>query len=122
MTVVDPTPRSPVDEASADALMMARFVADYRNLLDERVERIGRQLLAGTDAEARVSLMSLESTSFMAGADGLGILVRALRGALDRGEAHAASRPDGVDDAGSAPPRSGPGRTTQLNPVTVTSR
>ena len=51
-----------------DDLIVARFVHDYLELLDSRLDRL-RPLLEGSDADAtRLSILSLESSSAMLGA------------------------------------------------------
>ena len=62
--------------------MMARFRADYLDLLDGRVATITR-LVAEREVEAaQVALLSLESSSAMVGAGELAAAGRQLRSAL----------------------------------------
>ena len=66
---------------------MAGFRRDYLDMLDGRVARI-QQLLGGTvTEEAKVALLSLESSSAMVGADRLVGVTRRLRSGLDGGTA-----------------------------------
>ena len=65
---------------------MARFVRDYLGLLDERVTTITDQLESGNDLTAHISLLSLESTSSMVGAEELARIAGLLRGAVERGQ------------------------------------
>jgi hypothetical protein len=69
-----------------DTAIMARFVRDYLELLDQRVTTITGQLESGNDLTAHVSLLSLESTSSMVGAKELAKIVGLLRGAVERGQ------------------------------------
>lgn len=69
-----------------DDAIMARFVADYLALLDQRILAIQAHLKAGNDITAHVAMLSLESTSTMVGASELARAVGALRAALDRCE------------------------------------
>ena len=69
-----------------DDAIMARFVADYLALLDQRILAIQAHLKAGNDLTAHVAMLSLESTSTMVGASELARAVGALRSALDRSE------------------------------------
>jgi hypothetical protein len=67
-----------------DDAIMARFVADYLALLDQRILLIQAHLKAGNFLTAHVAMLSLESTSTMVGAHELAGAVGALRAALDR--------------------------------------
>jgi hypothetical protein len=69
-----------------DTAIMARFVRDYLELLDQRVTMITDQLESGNDVTAHISLLSLESTSSMVGAKELAKIVGLLRGAVERGQ------------------------------------
>lgn len=69
-----------------DDVMMAAFRQDYLALLQPRMETITARIEAGDALNARVALLSLETSSTMAGASGLASVVRSLRGALDQGE------------------------------------
>lgn len=71
-----------------DDAIMARFVRDYLALLDERVATITAQLESGNDLTAHISLLSLESTSFMVGAKELAKIAGLLRGAVERQRRH----------------------------------
>ena len=72
--------------AVEDTAIMARFVRDYLELLDQRVTTITDQLESGNDLTAHISLLSLESTSSMVGAKELAKIVGLLRGAVERGQ------------------------------------
>ncbi len=63
---------------------MAGFRAEFRALLDGRVDRIADQLERGDLFGAETSLRSLESTSLMAQATALGALARKIRLDLPR--------------------------------------
>ncbi|HEY5821210.1 MAG TPA: hypothetical protein VIT20_04505 [Propionibacteriaceae bacterium] len=69
-----------------DDAMMARFVADYLALLDQRVITIQAQLRVGRLTTAQVAMLSLESTSTMVGATAMATIVGQLRAALERGD------------------------------------
>ena len=69
-----------------DTAIMARFVRDYLGLLDDRVTAIKGQLESGNDLTAHISLLSLESTSWMVGAKELARIAGLLRGAVERGQ------------------------------------
>ena len=71
-----------------DDAIMARFVRDYLDLLDERVATITGQLESGNDLKAHVGLLSLESTSSMVGAKELATIAGLLRGAVERQQRH----------------------------------
>jgi hypothetical protein len=71
-----------------DDAIMARFARDYLGLLDERVATITAQIESGNDLSAHVSLLSLESTSFMVGAKELARIAGLLRGAVERRQTH----------------------------------
>jgi hypothetical protein len=65
--------------------MMASFRQDYLDLLEGRMTTI-RRLVGGHQVEAaRVALLSLETSSAMAGAEDLVVAVRNLRTALAGG-------------------------------------
>ena len=66
--------------------MMARFVHDYLDLLDERLLTIHTKLTDGDLMAAEVAMLSLESSSTMVGATSLAQIVRQLRVALVRGD------------------------------------
>ncbi|HZA04600.1 MAG TPA: hypothetical protein VE617_08545 [Propionibacteriaceae bacterium] len=68
---------------------MARFVRDYLGLLDQRVATITAQLESGNDLTAHTGLLSLESTSSMAGAGELAGIAGLLRGAVERKQKNA---------------------------------
>ena len=70
---------------SEDDEIMARFVRDYLALLDSRVRSVVDELESGSDQEAYVKLLSLESTSRMAGATDLAKVAGQLRGELEGG-------------------------------------
>ena len=72
--------------ASDDDAIMARFVQDYLALLDQRVSAITTELETGTDLNAHVALLSLESASTMVGATELAKLVALLRSEVERGQ------------------------------------
>ena len=72
--------------ASDDDAIMARFVRDYLALLDHRVSAITTELESGTDLNAHVALLSLESASTMVGAPELAKLVGLLRSEVERGQ------------------------------------
>jgi hypothetical protein len=72
--------------ASDDDAIMARFVSDYLALLDQRVSTITAELETGTDLNAHVALLSLESASTMVGATELAKLVGLLRSEVERGQ------------------------------------
>lgn len=69
-----------------DDAMMARFVADYLALLDQRVITIQAQLRAGNDMTAQVAMLSLESTSSMVGAQEMARIVGIMRSELEAGD------------------------------------
>lgn len=71
---------------SEDDEIMARFVRDYLALLDQRVQSIVDELESGKDHETHVKLLSLESTSRMAGANDLAKVAGLLRSALEAGK------------------------------------
>ena len=72
--------------ASDDDAIMARFVRDYLAMLDDRVSAITTELESGTDINAHVALLSLESASTMVGAPELAKLVGLLRSEVQRGQ------------------------------------
>jgi len=72
--------------ASDDDAIMARFVRDYLAMLDQRVSTITTELESGTDLNAHVALLSLESASTMVGATELAKLVGLLRSEVERGQ------------------------------------
>ena len=72
--------------ASDDDAIMERFVRDYLALLDHRVSTITTELESGTDLNAHVALLSLESASTMVGATELAKLVGLLRSDVERGQ------------------------------------
>jgi len=72
---------SPEDDA-----IMARFVGDYLDLLDQRLATIQTHITTGDDLTANIALLSLESSSSMAGANELATVVNLLRGAVERRE------------------------------------
>ena len=72
--------------ASDDDAIMARFVRDYLAMLDHRVSTITTELESGTDLDAHVALLSLESASTMVGATELAKLVGLLRSEVERGQ------------------------------------
>ena len=72
--------------ASDDDAIMARFVRDYLAMLDHRVSTITTELESGTDLNAHVALLSLESASTMVGATELAKLVGLLRSEVERGQ------------------------------------
>ena len=72
--------------AFEETAIMARFVRDYLELLDQRVTTITDQLAAGNDLTAHISLLSLESTSSMVGAKELAKIAGLLREAVERGQ------------------------------------
>lgn len=69
-----------------DDAIMARFVADYLALLDQRIGTIQAHLDVGNDTTAQVAMLSLESTSTMVGAVELAQIVADLRAGLERGD------------------------------------
>ena len=69
----------------AEQDMMASFRRDYLDLLDDRVARIRQLLSDRLTEEARVALLSLESSSAMVGADRLTAVSRRLRSVLGEG-------------------------------------
>ena len=71
---------------SEDDAIMARFVRDYLELLDHRVESIEHHLSTGNFLTAHVALLSLESTSVMVGAAGLAEVAGRIRAAVERGD------------------------------------
>lgn len=71
--------------ASDDDAIMARFVRDYLAMLDHRVATITTELESGTDLNAHVALLSLESASTMVGAPELANLVGRLRSEVQQG-------------------------------------
>lgn len=71
---------------SEDDEIMARFVRDYLDLLETRVESVVNELESGSDHEAHVKLLSLESTSRMAGANDLAKVAGQLRSELEGGK------------------------------------
>ena len=66
--------------------MMARFVRDYLELLDHRLESIQDHLAARNFLTAHVALLSLESTSVMVGAHDLADVAGRLRTAVEQGD------------------------------------
>ena len=74
------------DQVNEDDAMMARFVRDYLELLDHRVEQVRRHLDLRNYMSAHVSLLSLESTSVMVGAAGLAAAAGRLRDAVEHGD------------------------------------
>lgn len=80
-----------MDQMASDDEIMEQFVRDYLTLLDGRVSTITSTLESGTDIDAHVALLSLESTSHMVGAKELANLVGLLRSDLERG--HRANMP-----------------------------
>lgn len=70
-----------------DPAVVDRFVADYVTLLDERLATIGACLAQGSTDDAVISILSLESTSSMIGAEQVVQLSHRLRVAVaDRSE------------------------------------
>ena len=69
-----------------DEAIMARFVHDYLELLDHRVESIQHHLDARNFMTAHVALLSLESTSVMVGANELAEVAGRLRSAVEQGQ------------------------------------
>ena len=83
----EPPPAADVpDQLSDDGAMMARFVRDYLELLDHRIEQVRRHLDLRNYMSAHVSLLSLESTSVMVGAAGLAAAAGRLRDAVEHGD------------------------------------
>lgn len=83
----DDTASQPAPSAANDYdAIMARFLADYLALLDQRVLTIRAYLKAGNLTTAQVAMLSLESTSSMVGATALARTVGVLRAALERGD------------------------------------
>lgn len=75
-----------------DEAMMARFVRDYLELLDHRVEQVRHHIDARNYMSAHVALLSLESTTAMVGAPSLVEAARRLRTAVEDG--HRDTMPD----------------------------
>jgi len=65
-----------------DPAVVDRFVADYMALLDERLAAIGACLAQGSTDDAVISILSLESTSSMIGAEQVVQLSHRLRVAV----------------------------------------
>lgn len=65
---------------------MARFIEDYLELLDLRTAAIADQLQRSDLDGAVVTLLSLETSSTMAGADELAVAAAALRLAVQQQE------------------------------------
>lgn len=95
MSAVSATGASPQDGATPtphwdmtvqERDMMARFRQDYLDLLDGRVQKIGRLVALAQIEPAQVALLSLESSSTMLGLTDLAGAVRRLRSALSDGE------------------------------------
>lgn len=72
--------------SAEDEAIMARFVRDYLELLDHRVDSIAHHLESGGFLTAHVALLSLESTSFMVGAPDLADAAKRLRLAVEEGD------------------------------------
>lgn len=68
-----------------NSAIMARFLHDFRSLLDHRVATIRQYLFAHDSERAIVALLSLESTSTMVGAHALVDTVFRLRKAVEQG-------------------------------------
>ena len=89
MTNADP-PQDPADQfvgLDPGSAAMERFVEDYLQLLDGRVDAI-RRCLDDSDIEgARIAVMSLESSSLMLGGGPLPARLAELRAHLDLGSA-----------------------------------
>lgn len=78
-------------EIGQDSEIHDRFVQDYVALLDDRMATIRRHLEARHDEQARISLLSLETTSIMVGATQLAELAIQVRGWVDRQKRNAAA-------------------------------
>ncbi len=65
VTTSSPVPGS--HDADSDGEMMARFLREYLDLLDGRLDAIRASIRSGEVDDARVALLSLESTSGMIG-------------------------------------------------------
>lgn len=80
-------PSDPFVALGPGSAAMDRFVADYLQLLDGRLDAI-RRCLADSDIEgARVAVLSLESSSVMLGGGPLAARLAELRAQLDLGTA-----------------------------------
>lgn len=85
---------------SEDDAIMARFVRDYLELLDHRVDSIQHHLATGNFLTAHVALLSLESTSVMVGATELAQVAGRMRVAVEQGDR--AAMPDLVTEMAAA--------------------
>ena len=65
-----------------DSAVVHRFVCDYLGLFESRLSILGRALERGDTETALVSILSLESSSAMVGADGVVTAVQGIRDAL----------------------------------------
>jgi HPt (histidine-containing phosphotransfer) domain-containing protein len=65
-----------------DPVVVEQFVTDYLSLLGPRLERLAQLLAAGDDEALVVSILSLESSSAMIGADQVAGAAHALRVAV----------------------------------------
>jgi hypothetical protein len=84
-SVEPPSAADPFVALGPGEAAMDRFVADYLQLLDGRLDTI-RRCLDDSDIEgARVAVMSLESSSLMLGGASLAACLGELRGQLDLG-------------------------------------
>lgn len=83
---INPMLRKLHADLGGDQVVFERFVCDYLALLSTRVETIRAALRADDQEATVVSLLSLETTSVMLGADGVVSAAHALRAAVERGE------------------------------------
>lgn len=74
-------------DLGGDEVVVERFVSDYLSLLDTRIETIRADLHANDLGAIVVSLLSLETTSVMLGADGVVAAAHALRAAVEHSDA-----------------------------------
>ena len=74
-------------DADSDSEMMARFLREYLDLLDGRLDAIRASIRSGEVDDARVALLSLESTSGMIGERELVRHLHELRHALETASA-----------------------------------
>ncbi len=74
-------------EQLGDDAAVARFLANYLALLDERIREIGESIRQGRRDECITRLLTLETSSHMVGADELSLRAAALRLAVGRDQA-----------------------------------
>lgn len=74
-------------EQLGDDAAVARFVANYLALLDQRIVEIGESIRWGRRDECITRLLTLETSSHMLGADELSLRAAALRLAVGRHQA-----------------------------------